>query len=616
MNYNKSNKKYSIFRTISIFFPVVLLVCIILIAAIFFVLPAIEENFIIMRRNELKNILNPIYNMLEHEYEMATKDPAIEERIKKDFAKLLGRLRYNKSDYYFILDTKGILISHPFLKDYINKSVYDFKDIKNKYFVKEIITNTKQNGEYFGDYYFRKLTGKNAIKKMVYCRLFEPWGWIVCDGAYYDDIYEYMNRITRKIKIIIFTVFSIVFIISLYVVFFNIKLDKERAFYEKVALERERELQIKKRLDSMGRLAGGIAHDINNILTAIFGYIGLIKRELSNNNSISKYIGLLDSELSRIRDMVNRLLLYKKDNIQFELVDINVLIKDVVELNKNLFEKKGIAVSLKLEANNNIIMADPLEIRSIVLNLIVNACDALPEHGGIINIGTKDIEISLDKDNIDKDLKPGKYVMLFVKDNGSGIPDDILDKIFEPFFTTKKKDKGIGLGLSTVYTAVKNNNGFIGVSSELNKGTEFRVYFPICSIDNKERVEGILQKKNNNNSVLIIDDEEGILFVFKEFFVSKGYRVLIANNAEEGVKLYNENANNISLLFVDVVMSDMNGMEFLEAINLDNIKDVYIMSGYTKDIAIKDFINNKNIHFLKKPFDFKRLEEIIKNKNT
>jgi len=313
------------------------------------------------------------------------------------------------------------------------------------------------------------------------------------------------------------------------------------------------------RLESVGRLASGLAHDLNNILAPILMITDLLLPKLPDAEDRAM-LELMKTNSQRGADIVRQLLLYGRgDSGQFIELDLRRQVKEIAKMAQETFPK-SIRLETHLPTVLPTVQGDPTQIHQVLLNLCVNARDAMPQ-GGAISLGLERAELDLAFAARFPEARLGSYVVLKVVDNGTGIPPEIIDKIFDPFFTTKNPETGTGLGLSTVVGIVKGHNGFIQVQSHLGRGTEFLVYFPASERSPVETVdtgslEGFL---GAGELVLLVDDEELIRLQTSRWLESKGYRALAAGDGFEALNLYSRCQTEISVVLVDLWMPYMDG---------------------------------------------------------
>ncbi len=365
------------------------------------------------------------------------------------------------------------------------------------------------------------------------------------------------------------------------------------------------------RLDSLGKLASGIAHDLNNVLAPIMVSIELLLRKITDPNQV-RLIKSLESAAERGKDIVKQVLTFsrgfggEKTNIQ-----PGQIISEIEKITKDTFSK-NVIVSFEEEKSNLSIEADPTQIQQVLLNLIVNAKDALIS-GGRIKVKLHSFLVDENFANNNIDAKLGSYIVFSVSDSGSGISVEILDKIFEPFFTTKEIGKGTGLGLSTAISIVKSHGGFITVHSELGVGTEFKVYLPAFS---EFRPVQVSKNENefwgNGELILLIDDEKAILSIVQDILESKGYKVVTANNGREGIDIFKKFNEKISLVITDIMMPHGDGISFIRHLRNDD-QDIRIIgsSGLGYDSYSKELKNLQIDTFLQKPYSANALLKAV-----
>jgi len=388
--------------------------------------------------------------------------------------------------------------------------------------------------------------------------------------------------------------------------------EKQKAEEEKERLK-EQLIQAQK-LESIGRLAGGVAHDYNNMLEVIMGNAQLAMMQLENTTELKIFLNEILNASRRSAEITKQLLAFaSKQIIEPQIANINVIIENMLKMLRRLI---GENIELIFNPNKESwnILIDPTQINQIIANLCINARDAIDDNG-IITITTSNVTLDEYYCSQAPDCLPGEYVMISVNDTGCGIDSEIIDKIFDPFFTTKEFGKGTGLGLSTVYGIVKQNNGFIKVYSEKGIGSTFNIYFPRNITDNEYLEMKVIEDKpsGNGETVLVVEDEQSLLKMVQIMLERLQYNVIAVSSPLEAIEIVKSRGNEIALMLTDLVMPVMNGVELYEAINKINphIKNIF-MSGYT-DLVIYEHIVNKESNYLQKPFSIFDLAKKLKH---
>lgn len=384
----------------------------------------------------------------------------------------------------------------------------------------------------------------------------------------------------------------------------------------------EDQLRQSQKIEAVGRMAGGIAHDFNNMLTVINGYSELTLRAIPESDPMRSNIVEIIKAGERSADLTRQLLAFSRQQIlQPKILDLNETIQDTSQMLHRLI---GEDIELQLFLNPIIswIKADPGQLTQVIVNLTVNARDAMP-HGGKVTILTDDIYLNEEFVKNHFPMETGNYVMLSLTDNGTGMDGDTRDRIFEPFFTTKRQGEGTGLGLATVYGIVKQSGGYIWTESEIGQGTTFLIYFPQAAeeknTEETNSVENISQ--SGTESILVVEDEPIVRSLTRQMLEECGYHVIEAGSGQEALVICEQGDCRIDLLMTDVVMPGMSGRELAErlATLLPSLK-VLFTSGYTNDAVIKHGITETMQNFLQKPFTFdvlsKKVRDIIDNVNS
>lgn len=378
----------------------------------------------------------------------------------------------------------------------------------------------------------------------------------------------------------------------------------------------EQNLFIKQKMEAIGLITSGIAHDLNNILGGMLGYLELIRLELKEPNFI-EYIEQIMQGGNRAKKFISNLLGYsRKGKLEKRAIDINEIINSALNLLKPTI-KKNIKIKLDLSKDIDSIEGDPGQIEQIIINLCINATQAMLD-GGTLLIKTENFFIDEEFSKTHYNIPSGKYIKLMVQDNGIGMDKETLNKIFDPFFTTKTKETGTGLGLATVYGIVKNHNGIITAYSEKGKGSIFNVYLPASNIKKvKTKISKVERSLiSGSGTILVIDDEKILQNVFSKMLNKLGFDVLVAENGRKGVEIYKKNKDIIKLILLDLNMPEMSGktaFKNLKKINPD-IK-ILITTGFALNEEVQELLNMGADGYIKKPFDLytlsSKLKEII-----
>ena len=376
-------------------------------------------------------------------------------------------------------------------------------------------------------------------------------------------------------------------------------------------------LQIQK-METVGRLAGGIAHDFNNLLTAIIGFSDMALGEIQPDHECHTYITEIRKAGELASNLTRQLLAFSRKQVfNLQNIHLNEVVLSTEKLIKRLLGEK-VMIELDLAPDLMDVHVDSSQIQQVIMNLAVNANDAMP-NGGVITMKSCNLDLDADSDMVTQnpEILPAMYVSLSITDTGSGISEEHLASIFEPFYTTKGKGKGTGLGLATVYGIIKQSMGYIYAKSKLDEGTTFTIYLPAVASDTDRKQEAVSQTKNHNQGherILITEDEPVVRTLAKTALAKKGYDVLLAKDGEEAVKLYTENKDRIDLLLTDVIMPGMNGVELANQLKaLSPELKVIFMSGYTDNIVAdyKEKIDDTN--FIEKPFNTDDLVAIVRS---
>jgi two-component system cell cycle sensor histidine kinase/response regulator CckA len=378
----------------------------------------------------------------------------------------------------------------------------------------------------------------------------------------------------------------------------------------------EEQYRQSQKMEAVGRLAGGVAHDLNNMLTPILAYTEMLEDAFSPDDTRLQPIREVRAAGVRAKDLVRQLLAFsRKQTLRFNIVDLNAVISRLEPLLRHTV-RENIALRLALAPKLPGVRGDVGQIEQAIMNLVINAQDAMPE-GGEIAIETCDVSLDGEHAAAQADLAPGPYVEMAISDTGIGMDAAVMERMFEPFFTTKAVGKGTGLGLATVYGIVKQHGGSVTVSSELGAGATFRLYFPALegaspafpSEDGSPAVESGLP----GEIIMVAEDDDMVRDLAAGVLRRQGYTVLTAANAAECVRALTAHRGSLHLLLTDVVMPDMNGKALFDIVAaiFPGARVIY-MSGYSQEVISEQGVLLENIDFLQKPFTVRQLVALIR----
>lgn len=383
----------------------------------------------------------------------------------------------------------------------------------------------------------------------------------------------------------------------------------------------EQQLRQSQKMEAIGRLAGGVAHDFNNLLTAINGYSSLALQRANPDDRVKGYLEEIKKAGERAANLTRQLLAFgRKQMLKPVVLNLNDIVSDMNKMLRRLISE-DIQFIAKFDPELKHIKADPGQIEQVLLNLVVNSRDAMPQ-GGSLTIETANFESKAEFAVQHLGLAPGRYVMLAVSDSGCGMDEKTKARIFEPFFTTKEKGRGTGLGLSTVYGIVKQSGGSVWVDSEPGKGSVFKVYFPQLHEDSEvlrpTLVETVVPR--GSETILLVEDEDVVRGLARKILAQAGYNVLDACGGEDAMRLCRELAGPIHLLLTDVVMPERSGKEIADCLQqLRPATRVLYMSGYTDDAIVHHGVVDSDVEFIQKPFTplalARKVREVLDAKN-
>ncbi|MCX7794749.1 MAG: ATP-binding protein, partial [Thermodesulfovibrionales bacterium] len=384
-----------------------------------------------------------------------------------------------------------------------------------------------------------------------------------------------------------------------------------RDITEKKLLQ-EQLLQAQK-MESIGILASGVAHDFNNLLTASLGHIELLLQFGGLDDNLKVKMKVIENSIRKAGNLVSKLLSFaRKDQPTIAPVNMNQVVRDAVEMVEKVALKKKVDFNIEIDNSINLVNGDGNQLEQMLMNLLVNAIDAMP-HGGVITIRTSNLQIKQKALFPTSLLEPGNYVVLTVSDTGTGIPENIRDKIFEPFFTTKEKGKGTGLGLPMVHGIVKAHNGLINVISEEGRGTTFEIFFPACGTRVELPEKSIFISSPKLHNIMLVDNERDILNSLKDLLEKNGYRVFATDNPAYAADIFQDIHLSIDLVITDLSMPLFDGAELISTIkSISPSVKVITISAHEHKLA--ELRSLKIVDgFIKKPFEINELLTMIRN---
>jgi PAS domain S-box-containing protein len=418
---------------------------------------------------------------------------------------------------------------------------------------------------------------------------------------------EYVRKDGTRVRVLLVNVAisdraSIAFVVDL----------SERTRAEEALRRTEDQLRQAQKMEAIGRLAGGVAHDFNNMLSVIMSYGTLLRDEAAEGSSLRADLDEITAAATRAAALTKQLLLFSRQQvIEPRAVKLNDVVEGVQKMLKRTLGE-DIELDATLAAEIGHIMADPNQIEQVLMNLVVNARDAMPT-GGHLTIATKNVD---PEDRFDPDLDSlvGPLVLLSVKDSGTGMDEHTRARLFEPFFTTKERGKGTGLGLSTVFGIVQQAGGRIVVDTEPGMGTTFRVYFPrVEPFEPVARAPQAHRALRGNETILLVEDEDQVRKVAYNILSRQGYRVIEAKDAFDALRLLEEQPRSVDLLLTDVVMPHMSGTELAERVaGARPAMRVLCMSGYTDDTISRHRVFESGVAFIQKPITPETLSKKVR----
>lgn len=381
----------------------------------------------------------------------------------------------------------------------------------------------------------------------------------------------------------------------------------ERKRAEEERLKLEAQFQQTQKLESLGVLAGGIAHDFNNILTIILGHCYMVKEDFDSGMTDKAHVEKIEAAANRAADLCRQMLAYAGNSPQCNVqINLWLLLDEIVKMLKSAI-KKNVSIHLDLKRDIPVISGDNAHIQQIVMNLIINAAEAIGDKNGTITVALKKVEIQAGKSDVDFSgtaILPGGYAVLEVSDTGCGMDDDVKNRIFEPFFTTKFA--GRGLGMSAILGIIKSHNGALQLSSTPGAGTTFKVYFPLPAADITVETTPLALHSSffpAEGVVLLVDDEESLRNIGTVLLEAMGFSVVVAANGSDAIKLFKLHGKEIQLVMLDLIMPEMGGIEAYHQLRtIDDTVPIIICSGYGAESVADVITADAKAGFLHKPY--------------
>jgi signal transduction histidine kinase/ActR/RegA family two-component response regulator len=395
--------------------------------------------------------------------------------------------------------------------------------------------------------------------------------------------------------------------------------ERDDALTKRLLLEEQ--LRHSQKMEAVGRLAGGIAHDFNNLLTAIIGYTEIVLHSLDPKDERRADAEEIARAAMRAADLTKQMLAFSRRQVlQPKVIDLNIALRKVEPMLRRVIGE-DIVMTVTGKASHPFARVDPGQVEQVVMNLVVNARDAMP-NGGRLTVEAADVVLDSEAAAELPEAKPGAYVMLSVSDTGSGMAPEIRARIFEPYFTTKEVGKGTGLGLSTVYGIIRQSDGHLALSSEVGLGTTFRIYLPRAEAPVAVAADQAAeQMPEGTEHILLVEDDPSVRRLSKELLLRLGYSVTDASSGRAGLALGSDDTRHFDLALCDVILGDMSGPSVAEALSAlrPSIRVLY-MSGYMDEAIVKTGVLDEGKAFLQKPFTplqlAKKIREVLEEQET
>ena len=377
-------------------------------------------------------------------------------------------------------------------------------------------------------------------------------------------------------------------------------------------MQLEEQVRQSQKMEAVGTLAGGIAHDFNNLLTGILGYANLLKLQATPGDSVFKGADVIERAAERAAELSQQLLGFaRRGKLENRPVDLRRAIGDVIAILGRTINKR-ITIQQRFGEGSAVVSGDPGQLQQVLMNLAVNAVDAMPD-GGELTFDVHAVELDEVYGRTHAYVEPGRYLMVSVADTGVGIPADVRERIFEPFYTTKDAGKGTGMGLATTYGIVKNHGGSIQVYSEVGQGTTFKMYLPPAEEEEPDWVDmPSTEALRGTGSILVVDDEETVCQVVQSMLETAGYFVTTVTSGTEAVELYRREGQSFDLVILDWAMPGMDGQTCFRALReLDPQVRALLSTGHAFNGAAQEMLDEGMVGFVQKPFITRDLAKAV-----
>jgi signal transduction histidine kinase/CheY-like chemotaxis protein len=571
------------------------------------------------KNNFILNIYEPVFDGIDFKGIISS---AINLNVIYD--KLIAPVKIGEKGYALVKDQQGIIIMHT-VKEQVGMDVIDTrKQVHPDLDYKELETliDDQLKGKEGTAIYHSYWWGENVLKKVKKLNAYTPVNfgdhfWVVALTMSYDEIQGPINRFLAKIIGIV----SLIVIIIYFFVAALLRMKKNKEELEKETRylkmlnetseqlrKKEAELYHSHKLKMIGTLAGGIAHDINNLLTPILGYSELLLMQIPENSDYHEEVEEIYKASQRGKDLIEQILLFsRKDNgiIKVEPIDINEVTKETVKLLKAIVPK-NVKIKQDIQENCGLVNANFTQLHQVIFNLCTNAYQAIKDNKGVIEISLKPVENA---------LAEGKtYAELIIKDTGCGMDEETKSRIFDPFFTTKEIGEGTGLGLFVVQSIIDKYEGAISVESEIGEGSTFKVYLPIIQNEAEKKLEKHIQSEiNKDKTILVVDDNENIIKVLEKGLTHLGYKVYSEKDSLKALEHFKKEPEKFDLVITDFMMPNLKGSELASSIKEINSKiKLILITGYM-DKSLETIGDTSAINeCIAKPVEITKLSTIIK----
>jgi len=552
---------------------------------------------------------------VHHQEEIAGR--ATREQAQAQAIQRIRNQRYGTEmkDYFWIIDKYPRVVMHPYRPELEKQDITHYADPKGKYVFREAIKAVEKNGAGYVEYMWQWKDDPNRIvPKLSYVKSFEPWGWIIGTGIYLEDVRAEIASVRRKLTVISLVILGLTALLSAYIIWQGLRTEERRKQAEEEKRKLEEQLHQAQKIEAVGQLAGGVAHDFNNLLTVILGNTASIARELPKNASTHAAVETIEQAARQATGVTRSLLTFsRKVAAEKTLLDLRQIISETCRF---LCRTLPASIELVTEIASDQplwVNANETQLQQIVLNLAINARDAMENHG-TLHIALSKVDQRDTSDPAGTNHQADACVHLVIRDTGPGMAPEIQSRIFEPFFTTKSPDHGTGLGLSVTHGLVRDHGGQIEVQSEIGKGTTFAILLPCAKLNDlaSADTQNSNHQKHQNRTVLLAEPRQFVREVMTSTLHTLGHEVIHACDTLSLLQSYREHQDRITLLILDMDLPPRGATAGLDQIRAEGFSSpTIVVTGEMHNVTTNDL--GDKVFLLSRPFQVNEFQELVQD---